>query len=244
MKPAGSLALRAMQHCFSYLLLLVPIVLLADALDGAGLRLEDIAALISLLAPLCAAAAVAVVVATSRVRGTWDLCSLLGYSTTSLLLPILALSLLGASVDFTSTWFPSTAPSNGALAGLWVAPAPIAPEAALWPDGELWSRPDLSPWKRVPATLSTTELLRRIGRPAPRGARSGVDLGELLRRLSWALAWPGGALLGAWRGLSRTTVRCRSQGSPVLRAAVETIGLLVVWLLAAMVAAAYLSSTM
>jgi len=141
-------------------------------------------------------------------------------------------------------FMPATASSPGGLAGLWVAPAPVSAEAELWPDGERWSRPDLSRWKSVPASLSTPELLRRIRQQAPQGARSGVDLGELVRRLAWALAWPGGVLLGAWRGLRCTTVRSRAQGSPALRAAIETISGLVVWLLAAMVAAAYLSSTM
>jgi len=244
MRPGRLLALRVVQHFLVYMLCLVPIVLLLDALDGEGKLPGKVRALVPILAPLCAAGAAAVVIAATRVRGVWDLWSLLGYSRSSVLMPMVLLSLLAASLDFVTTASSSSQGSSAARAGLWAGPAPVDPGAVLWPSTVGWSTPDLSLWMAAPATLSTTELLGRIAREAPRGARSGVDRGELVRRLAWSLAWPVGVLFGAWRALACTPVRRRRRGSPVLQAAVETLAGVLLWLLSALVAAAYLSSTM
>ncbi len=238
------LALKVAQHFLVYMFCLVPIVLLLDALDGGGSLPRKVRALVPVLAPLCAAGAAAVVIASVRVRGVWDLWSLLGYSRSSVLMPMVLLSLLAANLDFVTTATSSLEGPPSARAGLWAGPAPVDPGAVLWPSAVGWSTPDLSSWMAAPATLSTAELLGRIVAAAPRGARSGVDRGELVRRLAWSLAWPAGVLFGAWRGLACTPVRRRRRGSPVLQAAVETVAGVLLWLLSALVAAAYLSSTM
>jgi len=244
MNPGWRLARTTAGHFFLYLIALVPLVLLLDVLDGGSSPAAAAAELAHLLAPLCAAAAAAVVVGSCRVAGVWDSWSLLGYSPASLLRPLVLVALLVAGFDagggFASTAEATTVGSSS----VWDGAAPVDRAAVLWPSDDGWSRPDLSNWQVPPSELSTRELLRRLGQQAPPGSRSGVDRGELLRRLAWLVAWPFGVMFGSWRGLRCTPARARRRGSPVLRAAGETICGVLLALLSVLIAAAWWSGTM
>lgn len=236
-RPGGRLVLDALAGTLAFGAVggaLVTAISTADR--GIGGALASIEVLV-LIGPLAAAVAVAVAVARSRASGRWDGWSALGVSPLQQLAPLAFVALLGATVQLS---VPPPADVSATMEAL-SAPAPVDARARWWPDGAGgWDTPDLSGWQSRPATLSTRALWERFGRDAPRGARIGVDRGELVRRGGLVLAWPAGVLLGVGAALACSR-RERGGGTPAIRASAWATAGAAAWLLAVLSAAAYAS---
>jgi hypothetical protein len=190
-----------------------------------------------LVGPLGAAVAVAVAVARSRGTGRWDGWSMLGTSPRQQLAPLVLIAVLGGAAQHV---LPPTARISTTLSAI-AAPAPIDAHAHWWPDGEGgWDAPDLTDWQTRPGTLTTSELRARVRIGPPRGARRGVDRGELVRRRGLVLAWPVAVLWGMGAGLVASPRR-RGPGATVPRAGALAAAGSAVWLVLVLSAAAYAS---
>ncbi|MCP4872471.1 MAG: hypothetical protein GY898_27580 [Proteobacteria bacterium] len=213
---------------------------LVTALSTAERGAQDAIAaveVLTLIGPLAAAAAVAAAVARSRSGGRWDGWSGLGVSPRQQLAPLVLVALLGAGAQLS---VPPPRDVSTTLAAI-AAPAPVDPAAHWWPDGSGgWDEPALARWKVRSAALTTAELVARSNATAPRGARVGVDRGELVRRAGLVLGWPAAVLLGV--GAALTASRRRRDGrDSVIRAAALACAGAALWLIAVLSAAAYAS---
>ena len=244
MNPGVRIGFRVVRRALLYLAGLAPLVLLLDALDGGADLGSRTISLVTLLLPLCLSAASAQVFVSSRIDGEWDLDSLHGFSPRSRLMPLLGLSTVGAALALFSAGQSSLLWSDDGGGGLWALPAPVDSGASMWLEEGAWTQPDLGYWMSPPGTLSIGALLERVRSPMPTGARRGVDHAELLRRVGWSLSLPLAVLLGARAGRRWGELARRKPGSPVLTGVVAASGTLLLWLLAVLVLAAYLSSTM
>ena len=244
MKPGLRMGLKVARRALLYLATLAPLVLLLDALDGGADLGRRTSSLITLLLPLCLSGATAQVFISSRIDGEWDLDSLHGFSPRSRLLPLLVLSIVGATVALASAGGARLFVLDGAGESLWSLPAPVEMGASMWLEDGSWTQPDLSYWMSSPGTLSTPALWKRIRSETPIGARRGVDHAELVRRVGWSLSLPFAVLLGYRAGRIRGELARRRPGSPVLTGVGAASGALLLWLLSVLVLAAYLSSTM
>ena len=244
MNPGVRMGLRVARKALLYLAGLAPLVVLLDALDSGADLGSNAVSLVTLLLPLCLCGATAQVFVSSRIDGEWDLDSLHGFSPGSRLMPLLALSAVGAAVTLLSAGQSSLSWSDAGGEGLWAIPAPVDGQASMWLEDGAWTQPDLGYWMSPPGTLSTGALLERIRSPMPTGARRGVDHAELLRRIGWSLSLPLAVLLGVRAGRRWGELARRKPGSPGLSGVVAASGVLLLWLLAVLVLAAYLPSTM
>ena len=243
MSPARRIGRKVAALTLVYLGALAPLVLLFNVLDGGASIGDVVLSVASLLLPLSLAAASAQVFATARIDGEWDLDSLLGYSPAARIAPVFASAALVAVFTLLAA---QQAPLSGLSAGgsgPWALPAPVEATASLWLGEGDWSRPDLGAWMSPPGTLTLPALWARATTKAPIGSRRGVDRAELIRRLGWSIALPLAVLLGARAG-RRCVAKRREPGSPVLGAVVTASAGLLSWLLAVLLLAAYLSSTM
>ncbi|HCP44689.1 MAG TPA: hypothetical protein DIU15_01445 [Deltaproteobacteria bacterium] len=240
MKVAGwHLASRAVRLWVLLVVLVVPLAMGISAAEVGGSPALSWQGLLQLLGPGIAAVSVALTIARSRVEGSWDGWTALGLSAGARLVPMVLCALVGL-VCLSGLVVRPLAPS--AMHGALTFPAPVAEEGRLWFQRSTWATPDLDYWKARPATLSTPDLMVRLWRPVPQGARQGVDRAELLLRCSWASLWLLAVPLGAVAGLRWTQPRNRRGGAPGVAASLEAVGWVLIFQVSAFVAAAYASS--
>jgi hypothetical protein len=166
----------------------------AALVAGAVVRLEGTGSVVGVLmslAPLALAASTGRSFAEARRAGDLDGWEGLGRSPWTLLVPLL-LGALGVGAACLVLPLPSAAAP---------LPPPVDPDLAAWWSSGWRGLPDGS-WRLAPGELGLSDLVARLAREAPAGARRGVDGAELLRRASLAAAWPLGVLAGALGPLS------------------------------------------
>lgn len=192
---------------------------------------------LTLIGPLCAAIAVAVVVVRSRVSGRADAWAALGVTPRRQVVPLaLVLGLGGGLVQLAA---PPLGGSSATLRQV-LGPAPIDAEARLWPEGEGWAEPDLALWQVPPSVLTLGGLWERARTEPPAGARRGLDRAELLRRTGFVAAWPVAVVMAIALGRRRKTRGGQLDLAAPALAALGVVG----WTLGVLVVAAYSSSGM
>jgi hypothetical protein len=167
------------------------------------------------LAPVALGAATAHRLERVRADGVLDGWEGLGYSPGKLLRPLVAVAVgLGLACV--------VLPVETAAVPL---PPPVDPALGAWWSSGWLGLPERA-WSVPPGELGLPELISRWRLEAPTGARAAVDGGELIRRVSLALAWP--IAVGV---ASRGPLAPGRRGSPV-RGAVSTVLATTCWILA------------
>jgi len=238
--PGGRIAVQAAVGTLVGLAVVVALVAGVSVADRGLREAMRPGEIVRLLGPLCCAMAVALSVASSRLAGRWDAWEGLGVRPARQLAPLLLIAALGAGGQALA---PPAGPPSASLAPV-LAPAPVPSDARRWPACETgrWAEPDLTAWQIPPSALTGRALRARARLQPPLGARGRVDHGELVRRRGLVLAWPLAALLGVAVGLRRTRDRRRRAGSPLPGIAGAAGGLAALWLLAVLVASAYVGT--
>lgn len=169
------------------------------------------------LGPVALAAALATTVGLEQAAGRWSGWAALGIDPRRLLAPLFLIALALGALQL-----------RGATP---VAPLPAPLDDAAWWDGAGWTAPP-SAWTTPPHRLGLGELVGRMGKEPPRGARSGVDAAELLRRTALGGAW----LLALIAALRPAAAR-REQPRLVVRAG-RAATVVLAWQIAALFVAA------
>jgi hypothetical protein len=216
---------RALMLALVTLVVVLGVLGLVGAVEpGAGPSLRALAAL---LGPAALAGAGAATLSIERREGRWAGWQTMGREPRSLLLPLLAVVVVGG-------W--SQLSGSEPIAPL---PPPIAVDTPAWWDSasQRWGEVPALAWQQAPHQLDLGALMERARKKAPAGARQSVDHGELVRRFGLALAW-----LVAFLSAVRATPAGPRSDRPALRDGATAAGLVLAWQVLVILGAAWVAA--
>jgi len=184
-------------------------------------------ALAALFGPGAFAGAGAAALAIERRDGRWAGWQTMGRDPRALLLPLLAVVVLGGGFQLTGA-HPITP-----------LPAPVDASATVWwhADSGQWGAVPAAAWVSAPHELDLGVLIDRAGAEAPTGARRSVDLGELVRRFGLAVGW-----LVAFLAAVRVSPQVLRSPPSVLRDGAIAGGLVLAWQVLVIFSAAWVAA--
>ncbi len=184
-------------------------------------------ALAVLLGPAAVAGAGAASLSIERRDGRWAGWQTMGRDPRALLLPLLAVLVLGGGSQL------------GGTEPIAPLPAPVDGDSPVWwdLDSGQWGALPSPAWSSPPHELDLPGLLDRAGTEPPAGARRSVDQGELVRRFGLALGW-----LVAFLAAVRVAPPTRRSPPSVLRDGAIAGALVIAWQVLVVFSAAWVAA--